>query len=198
MSALCGPAQASSVFAFHMTLSRLLSLSPEAPVIAESGIERYCLALAIYHEARGEPLPGQFAVAVTIINRVRSNAYPDTVCGVVYQNAARLNRCQFSFACDRRSDVPQNPQAFERALNMAEFANTMKANLGNDPAAGSPFAMLSGMTHYHRHDAKPAWSKKLQRLAHIGSHVFFSSDRVVRKYRKAEQTAPTEIAAISR
>ena len=50
-----------------------------------------CLALAVYHEARGEPLIGQKAVAEVVMNRVASDRFPDTICGVVMQPK------QFSF-----------------------------------------------------------------------------------------------------
>ena len=194
LSSLCGPAQASAAFAFHMIMPKLLPERPAAPVLKLGGLEKYCLALAIYHEARGEPLPGQLAVGITIVNRVRSNAYPDTVCGVVYQNSERLNRCQFSFACDRRSDVPNNAAAFARSMEMAEFTTRMKVHLDSDPYAGSPFAMLSDMTHYHRHDVHPVWSKKLHRLQQIGNHVFFKSDRVVGRYRGLTEGNPVQVA----
>src|SRR5262249_33566185 len=59
-----------------------------------------CLADAVYFEARGEPLRGQQAVAQVIMNRVFSGYYPNNVCGVVYQNAHRHLRCQFTFACE--------------------------------------------------------------------------------------------------
>ncbi|MCP4319259.1 MAG: hypothetical protein GY789_25545 [Hyphomicrobiales bacterium] len=196
LSAMCGPAQASSVFAFHMAFPKLLPIKPTAPLVSDVGIEKYCLALAIYHEARGEPLHGQFAVGVTILNRVRSNAYPDTVCGVVYQNSERLHRCQFSFACDRRSDVPKNAKAFARSMDLAEFTTSMKSKLEHNPAYPSPFAKLSAMTHYHRHDVRPVWSKKLDRLTQIGSHVFFKSDRVVRKYRLPADYVPVQFASV--
>ncbi|MEM6462474.1 MAG: cell wall hydrolase [Pseudomonadota bacterium] len=194
-AALCGPAQALPFLSFHMAFPRLVPLVPQPPKINVDGIEKYCLALAIYHEARGEPLPGQLAVAVTIVNRVRSNAYPDTVCGVVYQNSARLHRCQFSFACDRRSDMPENEGAFARAMDMAEFTNTIRTDLESNRFFGSPFAVLSDMTHYHRHDVNPVWSKKLDRLTQIGDHVFFKSDRVVGKYRTAPVPTPVRIVS---
>ena len=44
-----------------------------------------CLAMAIYFEARGEPTVGQIAVAHVIMNRVESDDFPNTVCGVVTQ-----------------------------------------------------------------------------------------------------------------
>lgn len=52
---------------------------------AKGGAQWQCLATAIYFEARGEPLPGQVAVAEVILNRVESPAYPDSVCAVTSQ-----------------------------------------------------------------------------------------------------------------
>lgn len=51
--------------------------------------ERLCLTQAIYHEARGESVDGQWAVANIIINRAMNKKYPSTICGVVFQNANR-------------------------------------------------------------------------------------------------------------
>jgi spore germination cell wall hydrolase CwlJ-like protein len=62
--------------------------------------EQKCLAEGIYFEARGEKVEGQAAVAQVILNRVRNPTFPNTICGVVYQNDTWRNRCQFSFACD--------------------------------------------------------------------------------------------------
>ena len=64
-----------------------------------------CLAEAVYFEARGEAVRGQIAVAQVVLNRAFSGKYPDTVCGVVYQNKHRHLACQFTFACDNNADV---------------------------------------------------------------------------------------------
>src|SRR5690606_35614877 len=45
--------------------------------------EANCMAVAVYHEARGETLEGQLAVARVIMNRAVSGKYPTTWCGVV-------------------------------------------------------------------------------------------------------------------
>ena len=75
------------MFAFHMAFPKILPVKPKVPVVSDVDMEKYCLALAIYHEARGEPLPGQFAVAITILNRVRSSAYPEECKGLQAQHA---------------------------------------------------------------------------------------------------------------
>ena len=71
---------------------------------AVSEKELWCLATAIYFEARGESYRGQVAVAQVVLNRVKHKLYPDTICGVVFQNQNRRNSCQFSFACDGRPE----------------------------------------------------------------------------------------------
>jgi spore germination cell wall hydrolase CwlJ-like protein len=140
------------------------------PGMAEA--QTRCLSLAIYHEARGEPAEGQLAVGRVILNRAASRFYPDTVCGVVYQNAARLNRCQFSFACDGKSDQAGNIHAWAAAVAMAE--RLMCRNICGGMAIS---ADLIRSTHYHATYVRPSWSKKLQRTGQIGGHVFYFTSR---------------------
>src|SRR6476660_5886742 len=60
-----------------------------------------CLTQAIYYEARNQSDDGERAVAQVVLNRVRHPAFPNTVCGVVYQGAVRPGGgCQFTFTCD--------------------------------------------------------------------------------------------------
>ena len=74
-----------------------------------------CLTEVIYFEARGEVVRGQMAVAQVVLNRAFSGKYPNTVCGVVYQNAHRHLACQFTFACDGIADKVNEPDMWERA-----------------------------------------------------------------------------------
>lgn len=151
---------------------------------SSSPVERMCLALALYHEARGEPAEGQKAVGLTIMNRVASTAYPESICDVVFQNAHRLNACQFSFSCDNKANDPGNAAKFAQMINVSD---AVIASLQTDGSAGEPGATAADSvpvnlvfaTHYHRHDVNPSWSKKLNILARIGEHVFFKSNRVV-------------------
>ena len=57
-----------------------------------SSSDVYLLARTIYAEGRGEPYTGQVAIGAVVLNRVRSNQFPNTVSGVVYQNT-RSRRC---------------------------------------------------------------------------------------------------------
>lgn len=160
-------------------------------------VERLCLALALYHEARGEPLEGQMAVGLTILNRAASKAYPSTICGVVFQNFERLNKCQFSFTCDNRANTPGNPVVFERMLRISDqiiaSLEPMAHPSSSGPAASVVPTQYVFATHYHRHDVYPSWSKKLQFIARIGDHNFFRSDRVVRRMSDSNVSRRAEI-----
>jgi spore germination cell wall hydrolase CwlJ-like protein len=122
-----------------------------------------CLAEAIYFEARGEPVRGQIAVAQVVMNRVFSRYYPNSVCGVVYQNSNR-RACQFSFACDRiPNDRITEPTAMDRAKQIA-----------HDTLDGKYWLTDVGKaTHYHARWVHPHWVREMQRLDRIGVHTFY-------------------------
>ena len=120
------------------------SFSPREP--RSKWTELSCLAQAIYFEARGESPIGQFAVGRVVLNRVDSDAYPGTVCGVVFQNAERTNRCQFSFACDGKPENIFERAAWRNALERSGMLLECAAACPDD----SPFANpLWESTHYH-------------------------------------------------
>ena len=50
-----------------------------------------CLALNVYHEARSEPMDGQYAVAHVVLNRVADDSFPDDACKVVKQGYHRAS-----------------------------------------------------------------------------------------------------------
>jgi spore germination cell wall hydrolase CwlJ-like protein len=122
-----------------------------------------CLANAIYFEARGEPVRGQIAVSQVVLNRVFSGKYPDTVCGVVYQNANRHLACQFTFACDGIPDVVKEPDAMDRAKKIAADALDGKLWL---PEVGKA-------THYHAYWVRPGWVREMTKLHRLGVHTFY-------------------------
>jgi spore germination cell wall hydrolase CwlJ-like protein len=122
-----------------------------------------CLAEAVYFEARGEAVRGQIAVAQVVMNRAFSGFYPNTVCGVVYQNKHRHFACQFTFACDNNADVIREPDMWERARKIAK-------------------AMLDGQiwlpevdksTHYHAYYVHPSWVSEMKRMSKFGVHTFY-------------------------
>lgn len=125
--------------------------------------ERYCMAAAIYYEARGESHSGQRAVAQVVMNRVKSKRYPNTVCGVVFQGKDRRNRCQFSFACDGRPERPRPGRSWTNALEIARAFEE-----------GDRYAAYSRATHYHADYVRPRWSRSMDRIGKIGRHIFLN------------------------
>jgi N-acetylmuramoyl-L-alanine amidase len=144
--------------------------------------QRDCLAQALYHEARGETELGRIAVAQVILNRVRARVYPDTICGVVYENRHMKNRCQFSFACDGISDRPREARSWRSAVRLA---NGILCIGGCARRAASPEIErltqgLKSATHYHATYVSPRWARAKKRVGHIGLHIFYRSERVAR------------------
>lgn len=123
-----------------------------------------CLATAIYHEARGESLKGQFAVAEVILNRAQSRKFPNSICGVVYQGvvAGRIGGCQFSFACDGRSEGMPNRRA-------ADLANRIAYVM----ARGAHRGLTGGAQYFHTTAVNPAWSNRFTQTTQIGAHLFY-------------------------
>ena len=123
-----------------------------------------CLALAIAYEAGLEPVAGQEAVAQVILNRVRHAAYPDTVCGVVWQGAQRRTGCQFTFTCDGSLRRPRNTAAIAGAWAVAARV-----------LAGQTADHVRGATHYHADYVSPYWAPSLTRVRQISRHIFYRS-----------------------
>ncbi len=127
--------------------------------------EQKCLAEAIYFEARGETEAGQVAVAQVVLNRVKNPAYPDTICGVVYQNKHKRNRCQFSFACDGIKDRISSPVAWKTAKRLAM-----------DVLDGKQYdKMVDASTHYHATYVNPRWAKSMAKRGQVGLHIFYKT-----------------------
>jgi spore germination cell wall hydrolase CwlJ-like protein len=122
-----------------------------------------CLAEAVYFEARGEAVRGQIAVAQVVMNRVFSGFYPNTVCGVVYQNKYHHMACQFTFACDNVADVVREPDMWDRAKRIA------KAML--DGELWLPEVDKS--THYHAYWVHPSWVAEMKKMYKFGVHTFY-------------------------
>ena len=70
------------------------------------------MTAAVYYEARSQNDDGQRAVAQVVLNRVRDRAFPDSVCGVVYQGSTRRTGCQFSFTCDGSMAFRRDPASW--------------------------------------------------------------------------------------
>jgi spore germination cell wall hydrolase CwlJ-like protein len=129
---------------------------------ATGGAEWRCLSEALYFEARGESVRGLFAVAEVILNRVDSASYPSSICGVINQGTGRKFACQFTYTCDGRAELINEPAAFVRVGKVARALMD-----------GAPRDLTSGATHYHTRAVSPNWSRRFPRTASIGSHYFY-------------------------
>ena len=121
-----------------------------------------CLTQAVYYEARGEGVDGMRAVAQVILNRVRHPAYPKTICGVVYQGAYQRTSCQFSFVCNGAMGAPVESWAWRRAKTVADAALN-----------GYVMTSVGTSTSFHTTGVKPGWGSTMERVAQIGSHIFY-------------------------
>jgi hypothetical protein len=119
-----------------------------------------CLTEAVYWEARGEGAAGMAAVAQVVLNRVRHPAFPKTVCGVVYQGVSDGD-CQFSFACGPHSS-PSEDDSWRRARQVASRA-----------LSGHVMTAVGQATNFHAVSVTPNWMTSLQKVAQIGSHIFY-------------------------
>lgn len=129
--------------------------------VGEPTAEWRCLAEAMYFEARGEGIQGQQAVAEVILNRVDSDHYPDTVCGVVRQGVDNTT-CQFSYYCDGKAERIRNRRVFDRIGKLAWLMLEGRARTLTDAAL-----------YFHSVSVSPSWSRKYVRTAKIGRHVFY-------------------------
>ena len=134
-----------------------------------------CLALNTYHEAKNQSLIGQIATAQVVMNRVEDKRFPNTVCEVVKQGPTRpswedpkkeypiKHRCQFSWYCDGKPDIPKNEKAWQKAQDVAFLVIYDKIKLD----------VTEGATHYHATYVKPSWAKTKTRTTRIESHIFY-------------------------
>ncbi|MDB5581816.1 MAG: cell wall hydrolase [Bradyrhizobium sp.] len=122
----------------------------------------HCLAQAVYYEAETESLDGQRAVAQVVLNRVRSRAFPDSVCGVVYQGSERTTGCQFTFTCDGSLKREPSSAGWQRALTVATSA-----------LQGKVYAPVGNATHYHANYVVPYWAASMAKIRVIGAHDFY-------------------------
>ena len=120
-----------------------------------------CIAVAVYHEARGESLDGQLAVARVIMNRAASGKYPASWCGTVKQP------WQFSFVNPRSGQMPgvnAASDSWRKAVAITRLAvSNAVPSLSND------------VLWYHADYVAPSWGRRLSKVSKIGTHIFYRS-----------------------
>jgi len=134
---------------------------------ARGGKQWRCLSEALYFEARGESVKGQFAVAEVILNRVDARNFPNSVCGVIGQGTAKgKHRCQFSYKCDGKNEVITEHRSYQVAGKIARMM-----------LDGEPRILTKGATFYHATSVNPTWARAFTRTAVIGVHKFYRDGR---------------------
>lgn len=133
---------------------------PTLPTLGDTitDAERECLVHNIYFESRGESTLGQRAVAWVTLNRMFSEDFPDTICGVVWQDR------QFSWTHDGKSDTPRDQDALALAEAMADEV------LENYYTRTDP---TEGATYFHSTTVNPRWARSFERVVRIDNHVFY-------------------------
>lgn len=136
----------------------------ELQATRERNAELHCLATNVYHEARGEPLAGQYAVAEVTMNRVRSGRFPDSVCDVVHERRLDPSRRRYVGAFSWTELTPRPPygSAWQTAIEVSAAVYD-----------GRHQPQLPDALFYHARRISPAWAKGKQPLARIGRHVFY-------------------------
>lgn len=133
-----------------------------------------CMALNMYFEARNQDTTeAMAAIGYTVLNRVASSRYPDTICGVVYQGKRnenggyRRNRCQFSWVCDGKADVPNTRRPGE--VEAWEKANEVALQV----LTGAIDNPVGNATMYHATYVRPYWVKSYSLVTQVEDHIFY-------------------------
>ena len=155
--------------------------------------ELWCLSQNIYFEARAESYSGKQAVANVTRNRVKSEAHPNTFCGVVKEGPVReswktrgkdvpkterkfypvKHRCQFSWHCDGEKDT-----IWVQYMNGTPIESNMNAwrdavHIALDTMSNHLYDNTSGATYYYAHSiVYPYWAKEYEITEVIGNHTF--------------------------
>ena len=123
------------------------------------------LALNMYFEARGDgkttaqKIQAMQMVGEVTLNRVASDNYPNSICGVVYQSH------QFSWTT-RKDKVPHEEDSWLIANIIA-----------NDLVAGDIDYFDNQATHFinpSRVDEMPRWTRRLEVVAKTKNHIFYT------------------------
>jgi len=148
--------------------------------------EILCLALNIYHEARGSSVKNKLAVGFVTFNRMRLPNFPRTICGVVFQHTTRVVRkeningssydatvktAQFSWITKSQSEI--FPREIEEWTEIQRLAFFLYKNQGRFED------FTNGATHFYSKKlltkmklSPPIWDKKGVGKFHIGEHVY--------------------------
>ena len=141
-----------------VALAMVMSQSASADARLE---DLECLAKNIYFEGRDQPWVGQVAIAQVTLNRVKSLAFPNTICEVVQQKKRQI--CQFSWYCDGKSDQPKDIKDYNKATEVAiqVYSRTIP-----DVTEGS-------LWYHATYIRRPFWAYSMKEMVKINEHIFY-------------------------
>lgn len=129
-----------------------------------------CMATNIYREAATQSMTGKLAVGHVVINRAKSQKYPDDVCAVIHQKN-KINKqyvCQFSWVCMKNLPaIDKNSLAWKQSIKVAYSLLFFPSKLVLDNTQGA--------THYHTNSVSPEWKYSLTPTASIEQHEFYKT-----------------------
>ena len=122
------------------------------PVMADREFD--CLANTIYHVGHGEDNDGKRLIGELVINRVESDDFPDTICGVVYQDG------QFQWT---KGTWPITMQSqYEESVRISkELLNTKSTD------------MMPVLYYHHYMMPRPEWSYYRNRMLRHGEYIYY-------------------------
>lgn len=124
-----------------------------------------CLSLNIYHESRGEPVPGRYAVAQVTMNRAEGQ--DSRVCDEVFK------KYQFSWANEGVKKVKGGWFVPKHLQPSEESAWDSSKRIASTALQGRMWDFSKSAKFYHTLKVKPGWAKKMQVVARIGNHIFY-------------------------
>ena len=146
-------------------------------------LDAQCLALNMYHEARNQGSAGLLAVSSVVLNRVKDKRFPNNICEVIEQGPTReswktkqtpdptdavfypiRNKCQFSWYCDGKSDVPKQEKTYKRLLTIANSIVYNKFDFVD---------ITDGALFYHADYVTQSWAKTKIKTVEIQDHIFY-------------------------
>lgn len=134
----------------YNVLKKEYAVTGESVPSGYTSTDLYLLAKCIYAEGRGEPYIGQVAIGAVVLNRVKSNDFPNTVSGVIYQKGA------FTAVADGQINLEPDSTAYNAAQD---------AMNGWDPSYGCLY-------YYNPAVATSSWIFNRSTVTVIGRHVF--------------------------
>lgn len=124
-----------------------------------------CMALVVYHEARSEMVPAQYAVAQVLLRRAEGE--PRKVCAETFRHKqfswanTGVRRVKGGWSLSARL-TPREIDAWKKALRIAQVTLNWK-NVGD---------FSRGATHFYSLPARPYWRASMVRTHRLGAFIF--------------------------